>query len=704
MRTLNLSGFKPADSLSISVSQNAITAGPITVSSWGGGGGGGTIAVNAIHRSLRQMAPDSVRFEVDLSSSSFDTPGPSGTATYYDPRLHDLIYLWDMGDPGTWTAPINVLTAWKNRNVSKGPSVRHVYRDPGDYTVSVLVIEPSTGKTATAETTVTVSDPQDFYGDANTIYINNVGDSDFSDVPAGVPSGNKINIDTLQKLVDGNYRVPDATWAAFEGGHAKRWRFKRGGEWDVSVYIDYDDSPHIMFDDYGDAGDPDPILNPLDPTDALKRQIFQVGGAHEDAGDLDVGGPAPEFRFRNIDFRADFNAVTTNGDAGNRTTFFRNQGACNLVAVDCSFNGFANSVVYSQTGNGNTSHDHKLHLDNCILGNFGGQYPIMWVGSYGVETSVCLTGLRAANPGDARCGAGNVGCHSILRGDGMFTHIQGCDVFHTDETQPGLTPCKTPRLDGFLVNIHSCGIEGGSDGISIGGNYGSTPDKRSYTGNIIVDGLVYVGNWESSTAVSTNATGATIRNVLSICPAAPRLSNACRGLVETFPLWWLDPYVTIPDFVLDAPIKTYNCTLRMDRIMAQNSSGNDFVPTLYSTEKPYDGGSVAQPFTAVSESNNVLHFPNLIAWPNTVTVNPEHIAFAPLSETVLWTARCQGRRDPVTGVLDTQYAVPAGAVMDTKPLPGSAALGAALSGNVSYMDILGTTRTAPADKGAWEVA
>ena len=194
------SGFKPSDSLSISVSQNALTAGPVNVPAWGGGGGGGTISI-AVERTLAQIAPDSIRFTVDLSKSTFDTAGPSGTATYYDPRLHDLIYLWDLGDPGTWDAPVNVLASWKNRNVAKGPSVRHIYRDPDDYIASVLVVEPSTGKTATASVNVTVDDPQDYYGDTNTIYVNNIGDSDFSGVPAGVPSQNKVNIDTLQKLV-----------------------------------------------------------------------------------------------------------------------------------------------------------------------------------------------------------------------------------------------------------------------------------------------------------------------------------------------------------------------------------------------------------------------------------------------------------------------------------------------------------------------
>jgi hypothetical protein len=360
------------------------------------------------------------------------------------------------------------------------------------------------------------------------------------------------------------------------------------------------------------------------------------------------------------------------------------------MMVDCDFNGFGNSTIYSQTGSGGTNHDNKLHMDNCTLNNFGGQYPIMWVGSYNDESSVCLTGLRAANPGDAKCGADNLGAHSILRGDGMFTHIRGCDIFSTDETQPGLTPVKTPQKDGFIVNIHSNSIEGGAAGISMGGNYSATPERRCATGNIIVDGLIYVGTWESKTAVASNATGMTVRNVLGIWAQVPRRANACRGLVE----FEIRDQIR-PDFVMAAPVKVYNSTLVMERTMAQQSSGNSFVPTLYSNEK-------FTPEVPTSEHNNILHFPNLIAYPNTDTVNPEHIVFAPLTEAVLWTPRCLGRRDPVTGILDTQYALPANTVKDSKPGTGSAALGAALNGDVSYMDITLQKRPEPPSMGAWE--
>ena len=114
-------------------------------------------------------------------------------------------------------------------------------------------------------------------------------------------------------------------------------------------------------------------------------------------------------------------------------------------------------------------------------------------------------------------------------------------------------------------------------------------------------------------------------------------------------------------------------------------------------------GTPANNFRAVTETNNVMHFPNYSGAPGGAVTT-----YAPLSANALFQARNVGwvrpGDDPFTDppyALNTAYATPANSAIDCKPLPGSAALGAALTGDVSYMDILGTTRSAPADKGAW---
>ena len=137
MATLRFAGISLGTALTISVSSGALTAGPTNFPAWGqsqpggeggGGGNGGPISI-ILDRSTLQCAPDSVRFSVDLSGADFDTPAPVG-AEVYDARMHDLIYLWDFGDSGQWSAPVNVLAEWKNRTTAKGPFVSHVYRTP----------------------------------------------------------------------------------------------------------------------------------------------------------------------------------------------------------------------------------------------------------------------------------------------------------------------------------------------------------------------------------------------------------------------------------------------------------------------------------------------------------------------------------------------------------------------------------------------
>ena len=107
-------------------------------------------------------------------------------------------------------------------------------------------------------------------------------------------------------------------------------------------------------------------------------------------------------------------------------------------------------------------------------------------------------------------------------------------------------------------------------------------------------------------------------------------------------------------------------------------------------------------FTAVYEENNLFHMPNL-----SIAGNPDapYVAHAPVSENILWTPRCLGRRDPATLVLDTNFATPADTVRDTKPLTGSSAIGAAV-GLTAY-DSLGNggvSRGASKDVGAWQVS
>lgn len=98
----------------------------------GGGGTGGATLTISMRRGEQQIAPEGIAFFADVSG--FDVGAPVGEEVY-DPRLHDIHYEWTFGDPGEYTAPVNVLAEWKNRNVAYGPFPAHIFSQPGTYTV-----------------------------------------------------------------------------------------------------------------------------------------------------------------------------------------------------------------------------------------------------------------------------------------------------------------------------------------------------------------------------------------------------------------------------------------------------------------------------------------------------------------------------------------------------------------------------------------
>ena len=791
MRTLNLSGFKPSDSLSISVSQGALTAGPVNIPAWGetGGGGGGTIAIN-VERTQMQVAPDTVRFSVDLSASSFDTAGP-GAGEYYDARLHDLIYLWDMGDTvTTWTKPVNVLAAWKNRNAAKGPFVQHMYPNPGTYSPSVLVIEPSSGKTAVAvlegANAITVLDPDDVYPGTATICVSPTGST------VGAPAG--ATVLTLSSLA-----YTDSAWSSRLGGSAKRWLFERGQEFAVKLRIGSTTTNGAYFGAYGTGDRPNLVWDGVSNPDAREMNRFSL----ESYG-ANTPGVAADIRFVGLKFDEGFDPTTTRSDYRR----FDSSGAqkiteppiralsdCCGMIFDCVFAGIQHTNINLQGTS--TSKEQSWHIDDCSMTAFGGQYPIFGVGSTHSRTSFSITGCNFSQSSGAMGAIYSQGSsRAVLRSTNPHRfHMRCVDSFHTDQNQHHFVPFKDALEQGGIVNIHSCSMEGGIGGVNIYADYngsGVITPGVSICMNAIIDGCFYFSGHSSQSPIFSNASGVTVRNVHVVQPSVSRVNTNQRGFFEVASRWTFDP-----DTIGAAPIKVYNCTYIYLKTDAQNV-GTVEDPEIFNYIDDGDN------FTGMVEQNNVIHKPN--AGPTATQVT----TFWPLSTSPLFTPRDTVgyfqtdpgltnfdpwmTSNPVLGsswnngetktfAYGSPYNIAAMAALgqsdfagsygneqvifgsayytaadgdisvsygasniqvtntsgvnwvannslslalhldmgatapvapgrapsptewaDNKPLTGSAALGAALSGNVSYMDILGTTRTAPADKGAWEVA
>lgn len=662
MRTLGLTGLALGKKPFIAVNQNGQTAGPVDVSACPEENSGGLISI-VMARTGMKCAPDSVRFSVDLSQAGFDTKGPGGGETY-DLRLHDLIYLWDFGDQtgngadDLWGAPVNVLDEWRKRSVAKGPWVAHVYGRPGIFMATVCIIEPDSGKTATASVQVTVTDPGMLYPGANTICINPVGDSDFTGAPIG---SKKVNVNAL--------KTTDRAWKNQQRGTPKRWLFKRGGRFTLGIQLDSRDANNLMFGAYGAGARP--ILSPyLDRTN--KNRCIFVENRYQRLNGLTV----PDLRIWGLAFQGNYDPVTENQSIDGATkakNAIRVNKHADVVIFDCTMAGFFKSAMgfYS-----NGTSRRNVHIDNCIVTDFGGQYPVFFAPNTNPAGSASITGCRLAQNPDA---VDDPGLRAPVRINHIaYTHMRGCDVFHTDRRQPCLKLAETPVADGMVVNVHSCALEGGLWPLSFGNNAGQGL-KRSSVHNMIVDGFVIIGDYGTQHLIKSTLTGLTVRNCLAVQPANKKYSTRLPAFVLLQKFDGFDATI-----VGAAPIRLYNNTFRIDRTTDQNRSDT--------------GGIIrdqtGRAFTAVSEENNILHMPKF---------DRPSVAFGPLAEIALWVPRAKGRRDPDTYVLDTSYATPADAVKDSRPLIGSPALGAALNGDVSYQDIQLGVRPDPPSQGAWEM-
>src|SRR6056297_1192987 len=104
------------------------------------------------------VAPVGIWFEAtDLQGFAVSEPGLSEGP--YDPTAHDITYIWDFDDPGTFTAPLNIPAVWNNKGIDYGKKVYHVFDTPGTYVVRLWAIDRE-GVTGERTVSIVVRDPQ----------------------------------------------------------------------------------------------------------------------------------------------------------------------------------------------------------------------------------------------------------------------------------------------------------------------------------------------------------------------------------------------------------------------------------------------------------------------------------------------------------------------------------------------------------------
>src|SRR6056297_98454 len=88
------------------------------------------------------VAPVGIWFEAtDLQGFAVSEPADPDAGRAYDPTAHDITYIWDFDDPGTFGAHLNVPTAWNNSNIDYGKKAYHVFETPGTYVLRLSAID-----------------------------------------------------------------------------------------------------------------------------------------------------------------------------------------------------------------------------------------------------------------------------------------------------------------------------------------------------------------------------------------------------------------------------------------------------------------------------------------------------------------------------------------------------------------------------------
>jgi hypothetical protein len=158
---------------------------------------------------------------------------------------HECFYYWDYGDSAQETEywQYGARPGTQSKNHDRGPIGGHVYTEPGEYTVTLHVLD-AFGNYNTASQTITVTDPDVIFAGAKTICMSN--DANFDGAPAGAVLITTDNVNG----------------GAAYGTHGIRYLYKRGHTFNATALYGYQIINHhdVQFASFGDPGQPKPVL------------------------------------------------------------------------------------------------------------------------------------------------------------------------------------------------------------------------------------------------------------------------------------------------------------------------------------------------------------------------------------------------------------------------------------------------------------
>lgn len=661
MSDFTFRGFTTGSSVAITATQGANSANG-SVTAWGQGGLASLdISVNG---PPTLMAPSAIWFQA-TNLSGFDPQGP-GTGETYDPRLHEITYIWTVrGAPlPPFTAPENLADGWNDPNRAYGPEVAMVFPAPGDYTVDLLAIDGS-GNFGTAETSFTITDPGLAYPGTRTIcYSNDGGESWAGEEPGCL---RVTTVSALQSTIN-------------SANTPTRVLFKRGQTVSDLGELIVDNGRLSYVGSWGTGTNPR-ITN---------NGRFEYQNSHVEA----------EVRFVGIDFIGNWNGASETGSGGNPLNMTASTVSCDYLLHGCTINSHNALVPNPRTG----TPISFVVSDTFITGwRDYGIRAATWNDGSGAITGnrFALVGSRvmqrvdALNGGDnaTRTGKGGsktgdsndhgpvriadmervyIGASDLFSRNGWSAALAGGNPDAAD--QPALR-VNEDLLDDAFYNVDRVTMEGGFQVIKMNGF-----SNNRNPGNYIFDKVLMIATAKLfGPFVRASFGGSTFRNILAARPNVP---------------YYPHPDSEVGYFVLfDAgniqanaaePIAVYNCSL-VSLVNGANDPGQPWAM--------YDGASGG--FATVTLDNNLVHAPFIDA-PVTPAMPLD------LSASLSGVAARYAGVAYDSGPLDSSYSTAGATIPVPRPEPTSSAYRTATSGRVAYDDFFGTVRGPDPSRGAVE--
>ncbi len=636
------------------VTGTTVTINDKTVEQWDGfnapGPTGDATVTVEVTRSALRTAPEGVFFKA-VDWTGFDTV--KGDVANFDNRQMDLIHIWSFGDPGSrYDVPEKLLPEWRDANTARGPFASHVYECLDGFTEGVrshtwnlTVIEPSTGRIATASGVIDVTDPNVTFAGDLTAYVSEAGN--FADCPAAVPSNRRFT--TLGEAKD-----------AVLFGPRGRIMFARGEDFIIGSGIADISSLSVV----GGYGATHFVAGP--GTGTRPRMVL-----HPDAATT----PNSRIATVNWDFRGGEYVVSglhhqgpwdSTTESGGQAGGYSIRGQGLKLFNQCSFDGvnpvgcLENETDPDTGGTRDASmtkaeaqrinHSRSSLIMNGVVGRNGSNYALFGTG----QGRIAVLGTQLAHESDARSGGtyrvtGDGGEHPLANHSGSVRVegnwptdmvVDGADMFSRCGWYRNLSqfrtiqPClrfNTNSEDGFFINVQRSSFEGGGSLVVISRQ--NTGERLTVT-PALIEHCIFTPSHMTASGIDLMGGCAAIRSILVNVPDV-------RPITEDFTFRRFVnaryesnngdyPEVFLPK--LEVTGVTF-----IDHCSPANRGGRGV--ELLSLFDPRNPDPNPHPRGPVVYENNIVHTPN-IADPNGLSGFDEaSTQSGPLDDTPLWAPR-----------------------------------------------------------------